>query len=169
VIVRIEYVRLVSLTIDFLFAVSNVSIWSMIEPAIGICCMAASTFRPLLTALKDKSVTGHYPSSMRSGHMKSITNFSWVQGQNNKLRLSRNIRGGSKSGYLKSVDEKDGRVDSFEDVIVMENLESRVEGGKKAEGSGHHYGDSDEETGIMFSTTVEITRDLRKSRGDDMV
>ena len=75
---------------------------------------------------------------------------------------------GSTRGYLRSVDTKDGRVDSFEDVMAMENLESRVEGGMKGEGSGHHYGDSDEEKGIMFSTTVEITRDLRKSRGDDM-
>ncbi|PMD46677.1 hypothetical protein L207DRAFT_451239, partial [Hyaloscypha variabilis F] len=56
VIIRIEYVRLVNLTVDFLFAVSNVSIWSMVEPAIGICCMAASTFRPLFASLKDKSV-----------------------------------------------------------------------------------------------------------------
>jgi hypothetical protein len=169
VIIRIEYVRLVNLTIDFLFAVSNVSIWSMIEPAIGICCMAASTFRPLFSSLKDKSATDYYQSNSRSGHMRSGTNFSRVHGENKKFRLSRSMRSGSKSGYLKSVDVKDGTVDSFEDVIAMENLESRVEGGQKANGSGYHYGDNDEEKGIMFSTTVEITRDVRKSREDDMV
>jgi hypothetical protein len=169
VIIRIEYVRLVNLTIDFLFAVSNVSIWSMIEPAIGICCMAASTSRPLFSSLKDKSATDYYQSNSRSGHMRSGTNFSRVHGENKKFGLSRSMRSGSKSGYLKSVDVKDGTVDSFEDVIAMENLESRVEGGQKANGSGYHYGDNDEEKGIMFSTTVEITRDVRKSREDDMV
>jgi hypothetical protein len=166
VIIRIEYVRLVNLTIDFLFAVSNVSIWSMIEPAIGICCMAASTFRPLFSFLKDKSATDHYQSNSRSGYMRSGTNFSRVHGENKKFRLSRSMRSGSKSGYLKSVDVKDGTVDSFEDAIAME---SRVEGGQKAKDSGYHYGDSDEEKGIMFSTTVEITRDVRKPREDDMV
>lgn len=50
----------------------------------------------------------------------------------------------------------------------MENLESRVEGGQRAEGTGHHYGDSDDEKGILFSATVEVTREVRKSRGDDM-
>jgi hypothetical protein len=101
--------------------------------------------------------------------MRSGTNFSRVHGENKKFRLSRSMRSGSKSGYLKSADVKDGTVDSFEDAIAMENLESRVEGGQKAKGNGYHYGDSDEEKGIMFSTTVEITRDVRKSREDDMV
>lgn len=100
--------------------------------------------------------------------MRSGTNFSRVHGENKEFRLSRSMRSGSKSGYLKSVDV-DGTVDSFEDAIAMENLESRVEGGQKAKGSGYHYGDSDEEKGIMFSTTVEITRDVRKPREDDMV
>ena len=80
------------------------------------------------------------------------------------------MRHGSKNGYLRSVDVKNGRVDSFEDVIAVENLESRVEGGQKGEGSGHHYWDSeDEKKGIMFSTTVEITSDVRKSHADDIV
>jgi hypothetical protein len=170
VIIRIEYVRRVNLTIDFLFAVSNVSIWSMIEPAIGICCMAASTFRPLFSSLKDKSVTSYYQSNTRSGYMRTGTFDSRVHGEGGNFRLSRSMRNGSKSGYLKSVDMKDGRVDSFEDVIAMENLESRIEGGQKGEGIGHHHGDSeDEEKGIMFSTTVEITRDAKKPKGDDMV
>jgi hypothetical protein len=170
VIIRIEYVRLVNLTVDFLFAVSNVSIWSMIEPAIGICCMAASTFRPLFSSLKDKSVTSYYQSNIRSGHIRGGTGTqgSGVYGESKNFRLSRSMRSGSKAGYLKSVDMMDGRIDSFEDIIAMENLESKVEGGQK-EGGAHKYGDSADEKWIMFSTTVEITRDARKSRGDDMV
>ena len=78
-------------------------------------------------------------------------------------------RSGSKSGYLKSVDVRDRRTDSFEDVIAMENMKSKIEGGQQ-QGVGLRYEDSeDEEKGILFSTTVEITRDARRSRGDDMV
>jgi hypothetical protein len=142
----------------------------MIEPAIGICCMAASTFRPLFSSLKDKSVTSYDQSNTRSGHIRTNTLGSRVHGEGNDFRLSRSMRNGSKGGYLKSVDMKDGRVDSFEDVIAMENLESRVEGGQKGEGSVYHYGDSeDEEKGTMFRTTVEITREAKKPKGDDVV
>ena len=98
--------------------------------------------------------------------MRTATLGSHVHGESNNFRMSRI---GSTKGYLKSVDKKDMRIASFEDLMAMENLESKVEGGMQGEGSGHHYGDGDEEKGIMFSTTVEITRDPRKSRGDDMV
>jgi hypothetical protein len=169
VIVRIEYVRLVNLTVEFLFAVSNVSIWSMIEPAIGICCMAASTFRPLFSSLKDKPKTGYYHSNTHSGH-KSGTHGSRVHGEGNNFKMSRSM---NSKGYLKSVDVTGtGKSDSFEDVITMEMLqsESRVEGGMKGDGAGRHYGDSEDKgKGIMFSTTVEITREQKKIQGDDMV
>jgi hypothetical protein len=70
---------------------------------------------------------------------------------------------------LKSVDVKDVSADSFEGVIAMENLQSRVEGRLKAEGSGYHYRDSeDEEKEIMFSTTVEITKEATNAQGHDM-
>ena len=76
-------------------------------------------------------------------------------------------------GYLKSVDATEtGKSDSFEDVIAMEMLqsESRVEGGMKGDGAGRHYGNSENGgKGIMFSTTVEITREQKKIQGDDMV
>jgi hypothetical protein len=167
VIVRIEYVRLVNLTVEFLFAVSNVSIWSMIEPAIGICCMAASTFRPLFSSLRDKPTTNYYPSNTPSGH-KSGTHGSRVHGEGNNFKMSRSM---NNKGYLKSVDVT-GDSDSFEDVIAMEVLqsESRVEGGMKGEGADRHYGDSEDEgKGIMFSTTVEITREQKTIKGDEMV
>jgi len=139
--------------------------WLQFSGQVGKC-FPATTFRPLFSSLKEKSVGGYYPSNTRSGHMRTATLGSRIHGESNNFRMS---RVGSTKGYLRSVERKDARVDSFEDVMAMENLESKVEGGMHGEGSGHHYGDSDEEKGIMFSTTVEITRDLRKSRGDDMV
>ena len=72
-------------------------------------------------------------------------------------------------GYLKSVDATGRSESSFEDVLVIEGLQSEsrveVEGGMKGEGAGRH---EDEGKGIMFSTTVEITRE-QKMQGDDMV
>ncbi|PMD25880.1 hypothetical protein NA56DRAFT_564534 [Hyaloscypha hepaticicola] len=159
VIIRIEYVRLVKISPDFLFAVSNVSIWSMIEPAIGICCMAASTFRPLFSSLRDKPKT-YYHSNNPGTHTSSR-----VHGAGNTFKMSRSM---NNKGYLKSIDAT-GKSDSSEDVLVIEGLQSsrvEVEGGMKGEGAGRH---GDEGKGIMFSTTVEITREQKKIHVDDMV
>jgi hypothetical protein len=70
------------------------------------------------------------------------------------------------NGYLRSTEVRDPETDSFDDVIAMESLKNRVEGGQKGEVSGYGYGRNspDEEKGTMFSTTVEIRRDLRKPR-----
>lgn len=60
-----------------------------------------------------------------------------------------------------------GGMDSFDDVIAMDNLKSKVEG---AGGNVYSHGNGELESGgertngIMFSTTVEITR---KPRGDE--
>jgi hypothetical protein len=143
----------------------------MIEPAIGICCMAASTFRPLFSSLRDKPKTNYYRSNTPSGHRSGTHSSSRVHGAGNTFKMSRSV---NNKGYLKSVDATTGtgKSDSFEDVLVIEGLqsESRVEGGMKGEGAGRHYGDSEDEgKGIMFSTTVEITREQKKIQGDDMV
>lgn len=170
VIVRLEYVRIVNHSIDFLFATSNVTIWSMIEPAIGICCMAASTYRPLFASLKDKSTANYASNTKGSGYFPGAGALgSRVHGESNNFRLNRSMRKGN--GYLRSTEVRDEETDSFEDVIALESLENTVEGGQKGEGSGHGYGRNspDEEKGIMFSTTVEIRRDLRKPRADSVV
>jgi hypothetical protein len=88
----------------------------------------------------------------------------------------------SRQGYVKSKETGVGRdggspelskSNSFDDVIAMESFESKAERpsrkdskkiwkerGKNVEGEGAS------DHGIMFSTTVEITR---KSIGDDVV
>jgi len=78
---------------------------------------------------------------------------------------------GKGNGYLKSTNVRDEEINNFEDTIALGSLENTVEGGQKVEWSGHGYGRNslDEEEGIMFSTTVEIRRDLRKPRADSVV
>ena len=86
----------------------------------------------------------------------------------------------SRHGYIKSKDaittvNRDGspsslsKSNSFDDVIVMESFESKVEGPSR-KGSKKIWKERAKEVGgdqgIMFSTTVEITR---KPIGDDIV
>ena len=91
----------------------------------------------------------------------------------------------SRHGYIKSKDtntittmSKDGKAslsksNSFDDVIAMESFESKAEGPSR-KGSMKIWkarereleGEGASEEGIMFSTTVEITR---KPIGDDIV
>jgi len=126
--------------------------------------MAASTYRPLFKSLMDKASTrGYCYNSKPSGYHT---------GAGSSYRMSRH-------GYIKSKDTtSDGspslsKSNSFDGVVAMESFESKVEGpGRKGskkiwkvrakevegEGGSNH--------GIMFSTTVEITR---KSIGDDIV
>jgi hypothetical protein len=56
-------------------------------------------------------------------------------------------------------------------MLLRWSLENRAEGWQKGEVSGHEYerNSSDEENGIMFSTTVEIRRNLRKPRAESIV
>jgi hypothetical protein len=86
----------------------------------------------------------------------------------------------SRHGYIKSKDtittaSRDGsplsvsKSNSFDGVIAMESFESKVEGPSRKDSKKIWKGRAKEvegDHGIMFSTTVEITR---KSIGDDIV
>jgi hypothetical protein len=45
--IRIPYIKVLALTQDFLFATTDVAIWSTIEPGLGIVAAGAVTLRPL--------------------------------------------------------------------------------------------------------------------------
>lgn len=85
----------------------------------------------------------------------------------------------SKQGYVKSKETGVGRdggsvkelskSNSFDDVIAMESFESKAEGPSRKDSKKiwkEREGEVGSDHGIMFSTTVEITR---KSIGDDIV
>lgn len=165
VIVRVYYVSKVDPAADFLFATSNVSIWSMIEPAIGICCMAASTYRPLFKSLVDKTSSNHSvhnrTHTQRSVHPKDPVPLLHRTGSAFSS-FSRSKTGSLKSGHTKK--------DSFDFEMGMETYETTAEGpgrksmmGKESERMGDTWGVKD---GIMHTTTVEIRTSERK---DDMV
>jgi hypothetical protein len=171
VIIRIEYIRIVNLTADFLFATSNVSIWSIVEPALGICCMAASTYRPLFKSLMDKASTHGYNSKPSGYHTGAGS--SYIMSRHGYIK--------SKDTTISTTSSKDGNApssksNSFDDVIAMERVESKAEGpsrkgskkiwkARKKEVNGERSSEEANQ-GIMFSTTIEITR---KPIGDDIV
>jgi len=45
--IRVPYIKVLALTDDFLFATTDVAIWSTIEPGLGIVAAAGATLRPL--------------------------------------------------------------------------------------------------------------------------
>ncbi|KUJ14564.1 uncharacterized protein LY89DRAFT_590129, partial [Mollisia scopiformis] len=155
VIIRIYYVHKVDLASDFLYATSKVSIWSMIEPAIGICCMAASTYRPLFKSLLEKVSGTTHIQTKRSIHTRS---------KSDPVRSGSSMFSRSKSGSVKSNHTKNS--DSFDFEMRMETFETTAEGPGKGKGRGRKEDKWDMKDGIMQSTTVEIHR---MTRSDDMV
>jgi hypothetical protein len=148
VVIRMYYVHAVNLTDDFLYATSNVSIWSMIEPAIGICCMAASTYRPLFKSLIDKT-------SMLSTHK-----FTQVGGEG---KMGKN---GSGNVHTRKGSE-------FEDGIMEGQVECKAEGPGKGKGNRRRSkqwegGEEDWKDGIVYTTRVEIKRSKSTREPDDI-
>ncbi|KAF8860536.1 hypothetical protein BDZ45DRAFT_688317 [Acephala macrosclerotiorum] len=157
VIIRIYYVHQVEDATDFLFATSKVSIWSMIEPAVGICCMAASTYRPLFKSLLDKTMVTTRARTQRT--------FNDPEDPIGRSDSTTGLR--SKTGSVNSSHTKNS--DSFDFEMKMESHHTTAEGpGKK--GWRRKAKDEDKwdfKDGIMQSTTVEVHRMTRSD--SDMV
>ncbi|KAH6721454.1 hypothetical protein DL95DRAFT_463428 [Leptodontidium sp. 2 PMI_412] len=132
----------------------NVSIWALIEPAIAICCMSASTLRPLFKSLRDKTSApsgyGIQPTGPGNRYFKSGSNPVQSK-QDNNFGSSRNH-----SGYTKRMDNNQ-ETGSYDDAIALRTLVVGADG-RTSEGD-------DDTKGILTSTTVEISRYDR--RGDD--
>ncbi|PVH88485.1 hypothetical protein DL98DRAFT_362526, partial [Cadophora sp. DSE1049] len=45
--IRVPYIKVLALTDDFLFATTDVAIWSTVEPGLGLCAAGGATLRPL--------------------------------------------------------------------------------------------------------------------------
>ncbi|PVH78534.1 hypothetical protein DL98DRAFT_590278 [Cadophora sp. DSE1049] len=179
VIIRIIYINnLSNPEEDFTFLTFKVAIWSIIEPAIGIICMAITTYRPLFKSLADKisevsrTHTTTHPNNnttITNPKIKTKTKKPSTHTHTNPLHS----RSKSKSGYTTS--ESAENLHAFEDVMEMEGMQRQpsVTGGrgKGKNGKGERDDTWDEDfimkDGIMMSTTVEIHR---SPKGDgDMV
>ncbi|KAH7317905.1 hypothetical protein BKA65DRAFT_109857 [Rhexocercosporidium sp. MPI-PUGE-AT-0058] len=183
VIIRIIYVNSLSdPEEDFTFLTFKVAIWSIIEPAIGIICMAITTYRPLFKSLRDKiSQNSRSNSTTQAQDGTLIANGKSSKSKNAKSSktkgkkpstyiLPSQSRSRSTAGYTRTGSSIDSH--AFEDVMEMDGMQRQpsVTGGRR-EGDGAGVWDEDYvmKDGIMMSTTVEIHRSPKGRDGDDMV
>lgn len=79
--IRIPFIKTLALTDDFLFATTDVAIWSTVEPGLGIMAIGGATLRPLFRSFynlstrsaSERRVSTH-PSNWRNGRLGYIKN-----------------------------------------------------------------------------------------------
>ncbi|KAE8452235.1 hypothetical protein EG329_001702 [Mollisiaceae sp. DMI_Dod_QoI] len=85
--IRIPFIKVLALTDDFLFATTDVAIWSTVEPGLGIMAVGGATLRPLFRSFYNLSTRGTSAQDRRaSGHPS-------------------NWRNNSRLGYIKNKDQ----------------------------------------------------------------
>ncbi|KAH7386533.1 hypothetical protein BKA64DRAFT_145491 [Cadophora sp. MPI-SDFR-AT-0126] len=171
VIIRIIYINSLSNPEeDFTFLTFKVAIWSIIEPAIGIICMAITTYRPLFKSLADKISTASrtHTTTTHPHNTTVITNTNAKMKKKNKksstIAHTNPLHSGSKSKNGYTTTESAENLHTFEDVMEMEGMQRQpsVSGGRGKGRKGELDDSWDEDSitkdGIMMSTTVEIHR-----------
>ncbi|KUJ22539.1 uncharacterized protein LY89DRAFT_302918 [Mollisia scopiformis] len=68
--IRIPFIKTLALTDDFLFATTDVAIWSTVEPGLGLMAVGGATLRPLFRSFYNLSTRGGN-TLPRSGYMKN--------------------------------------------------------------------------------------------------
>ena len=125
----------------------------MIEPSIAICCLSASTWRPLFYTLREKSsgASGYAPQTGGSNNRYFMSRSNeQSHSQSNNFRLSRNH-----TGYTKREDGDDKETGSYDDAIALRTLAT----GPGIIGGSRRMSEGDDDTkGILTNTTVEIMR-----------
>lgn len=109
-IIRIPYVRFLSITDDFLFATTDVAIWSTVESGLGICAASAATLRPLFRTFYSST-----PSGTNKTHRTPIFG--------NQVSTWRS----SHLGYVKSVDLGKSRSDGDDSLELRDGIGRRSE------------------------------------------
>lgn len=72
--IRVPYIKVLSLTDDFLFATTDVAVWSTIESGLGIIACGGATLRPLFKKFygltSSKNATAPTGGRSRMGYMR---------------------------------------------------------------------------------------------------
>ncbi|KAL2065250.1 hypothetical protein VTL71DRAFT_2919 [Oculimacula yallundae] len=146
VVIRIIYINSLSdPEEDFTFLTFKVAIWSIIEPAIGIICMAISTYRPLFKSLRDKISPGdrsHSTFGNDDPNSKSMRNFSTPTPS-------------QKSSMNRSASSASNRSHTFEDMLDKDGMQRQpsVTGGRETP-SGGKGGKKDWEESFMMKDGI---------------
>ncbi|KAK0118900.1 hypothetical protein ONS96_011977 [Cadophora gregata f. sp. sojae] len=73
--IRVPYIKVLALTEDFLFATTDVAIWSTVEPGLGLCAAGGATLRPLFRKFYNLSTLRSRPTRNthhRDSHMINL-------------------------------------------------------------------------------------------------
>lgn len=101
--IRVPYIRVLALTDDFLYATTDVAIWSVVEPGLGIIAVGAATLRPLFRsfyALTTRKLSNPLAASKLSKPTNSQTPAAGLSGAGQELGSA----GRSQHWYKSSVD-----------------------------------------------------------------
>jgi hypothetical protein len=129
--IRVPYIKVLALTDDFLFATTDVAIWSTIEPGLGIVAAAGATLRPLFRTFYSLTTQR---SQQKSQHASRV---GYLQQQSASRPSVRHTKSAS----------------SISDDIEMKGTTTTSVGGSDP------FGDSrSDKGGIKVQRTVEITR-----------
>lgn len=162
-LIRIPYVRILSVTDDFLFTTLDIAIWSTVEPGLGICAASAASLRPLFR--------NFYALSTRDGTASKTPKYATFNTHGSAWRNSRH-------GYVKNIDAGGSRSAASEnleldDCVGRSGTRSKITGGglgTKACQKGlwntsqTRVSESSEDNikGIQIDKTVEIIRSNRE-------
>jgi hypothetical protein len=141
--IRVPYIKVLALTDDFLFATTDVAIWSTVESGLGIVAAGGACLRPLFRSF-------YSLSTHRSTNKQPSRHYNH-QNRKNSIRLE----SGQESMVLRN-DIGEGVITSVGSPFGDEYL---VGDGESVKGGGKGIG------GIRVLKTVEISRRESEAEG----
>ncbi|KAG0651037.1 hypothetical protein D0Z07_2499 [Hyphodiscus hymeniophilus] len=156
--IRIPYIKVLALTDDFLFATTDVAIWSTVEPGLGIVAAGAVTLRPLFRTFYALSTRN------RSAHLASHKRNSCLPPQLQNSKLGQMEMDSRQHTYKSSVVSRGGS----EEIQPGHEAGDFGEGSKKGalvtssnpfvDESEAEYQSKESLGGIQVQRTVEVRR-----------
>lgn len=167
--IRVPYIKVLALTDDFLFATTDVAIWSTVEPGLGIVAAGAVTLRPLFRTFYEFSTRNKSSAQLTASKHLKVRNSrlpSHLQSNNNQLSIGR-----TQHTYKGSL----GSLGDSEEIQLRTDAGSTGKGKGGAavvsspftdenEVEGQRNGKESRWGGIQVHRTVEVSRGDR--RGD---
>jgi hypothetical protein len=90
--IRVPYIKVLALTDDFLFATTDVAIWSTVEPGLGIVAAGAATLRPLFRtfyALSTRNKSSNHLTASKRSKLRNSHMLPHPQSKNSRIEMGR--------------------------------------------------------------------------------
>lgn len=162
--IRIPYIKVLTLTNDFLFATTDVAIWSTVEPGLGIVAAGAITLRPLFRtfyAISTRNKSSNPPSTSKRSRARNSHMAAFQMPGSNSQHTNKASVGSSGDSEEIQLSRDVGRMGTGKGAAMVTSCpfadENEVRGVEREGGSD----------GIQVSRTVEVWRGERFGDGDD--